>query len=338
MVVSGVNGGKSTLTIGDLSGHVLARATFDPMPRPVIANAGDIVPTAVRLAAGAAYYAEPTGRIHRLDPSGGDTVVATFPLASTQQELSFAVSPDGKQFIAIVLTLPPVHDPPPQDLSQPVFKEGSRWATELERATSGGTTESVLKTDLGPAPSGPLWSKVTTIAGWDQVGPVALLQTALAAQSPPASVRLPGTALVHLGSDGTHLDQLGGPGCGPLDELPDGTTLCYVGAFPRGYEVRTSSGQVIWQQDLAGGSYNNPLLSPDGRRIAVGNTLFTQGSTPASFARQSTPQLSAEAGGWVSPSTLAVGYPGRDTLQLVDVSDLQHPRDTGLTGQFIGTV
>lgn len=333
---TGWSGGKSILTIADLRGRALAQATFDSMPRPLIANAGDILPASVRVAAGAAYYADPTGKIHRLDPAGRDTIVAGFPLTTAQQELSFAVSPDGKQLIAIVITAPPVHDPPPKDLSQPFFKEGARWSMELERATAGGATESVLITDLGPAdrPTG----SVTTIAGWDHVGPVALLETVLAAQSPPASVRLPGGALTHLRADGTYLDRIGGSNCHPLDELPNGTILCYTGAWPRSYEVRTESGQVIWQQDLGGGFYYNPVLSPDGRRIAVEKTLFTQGLTPASVGRQSTPQSSTPAQGWVAADTLAVRADSSGTVQLVDVEDLQHPRDTGLKGTFVGTL
>jgi hypothetical protein len=334
----------SKLTIADSNGHVLAQRSFDPMPRPLITNAGDILPAQVRLAAGAAYYAEPTGRVHRLDLTGTDTVVATFPLTTTQQELSFAVSPDGKQVVAIVLTFPPVHDPPPADLSQPYFKEGSRWSTEFERATSGGATESVLKTDLGQVAVGPMSfsTAITTIAGWDDVGPIALLGTQLAAQEPPPSDRMTGTALVHLGADGTHLDQLGGPGCRPLDVLPNGTTLCYTGNFPHSYEVRTSTGQLSWHEDLAA-SYYNPVLSPDGQRIVAqtgeSSVLFAQRSVPASVARLSPPSTPQFSGlGWVGSSTLAGWSKASGTVLLVDVANLQHQRDTGLTGFFLGTL
>src|SRR5262249_26660162 len=77
---AGSSGGKSVLTIADVSGHTLAQATFDSMPRPLIANAGDILPTSVRVAAGAAYYAEPTRKIHRLRPPRAQTPVPAFSL------------------------------------------------------------------------------------------------------------------------------------------------------------------------------------------------------------------------------------------------------------------
>lgn len=334
-VLSGMYGTTSTVTIADLAGQVVARATFASMPRPLITNAGDILPAAVRLAAGAAYYAEPAGRIHRLDPAGADAVVATFPLTNAQQELSFAVSRDGRQLIAIVLTAPPVHEPPPKDISQPFFQPGTRWSEELESASAGGSTRSLATTDLGPAehPIGP----PVTIAGWDDQGPVALLNTSLAAQSPPASRKLPGSALVHLKLDGTLGNQIGGSDCHPLDELRDGTTLCYTGVWPSAYEVRSAAGQLIWRQDLAGGFYYDPMLSPDGRRIAVDNALFTQGVGPVSVARQVNPRLPVQAVGWVTASSLAIAA-GGGTVQIADVTDLAHPRDTGLAGMYIGTL
>jgi hypothetical protein len=334
-VLGGVYGSTSTLTIADLTGHPVARATFASMPRPLVTNAGDVMPASVRLAAGAAFYAEPTGKVHRLDPTGTDAVVATFPMTTTQQELSFAVSPDGKQLVAMVLTAPPVHDPPPSDISQPFFRPGTRWSEELELAPAGGATRSLTKTDLGPSDH-PVQS-VTTIAGWDDQGPVALIDTILAAQSALASRQMPGSALVHLGLDGAPHDRIGGSDCHPLGELHDGTTLCYTGAYPTAYEVRTADGQPIWRQDLAGAFYYDPVLSPGGRRIAVENTLFTESVSPASVARQLDPQPPVQVVGWVNAGTLAISASG-GSVQLADVTDLAHPRDTGLTGAFIGTL
>ena len=328
-------GPTSTLTVADMAGNVMTRASFASMPRPLITNAGDILPASVRLAAGAAYYAEPTGRIHRLDPTGTDAIVATFPLSNVQQELSFAVSPDGRQLIGMVLTAPPVHDPPPNDISQPFFQPGTRWSEELESASAGGSTHSLGRTDLGPSdhPIGP----TVTIAGWDDQGPVALLDTSLAAQSPPASREFPGSALVHLKLDGTRGDRIGGSDCHPLDELHNGTTLCYMGGWPTAYEVRSAAGQPIWRQDLAGGFYYDPALSPDGRRIAVDNALFTQGVGLASVARQVNPRLPVQAVGWVTADSRAIAASG-GAVQIADVTDLAHPRDTGLAGAFIGTL
>ena len=334
-ILTGQYAPSETLIIADLGGRALARATFASMPRPLITNAGDVLPAPVRLAAGAAYYAEPTGRIHRLDPSAGDTVVATFPLTTAQQELSFAVSPDGKQLIAMVLTAPPVHDPPPQNIEQPFFQPGTRWTAELDMATVSGATRTLARTDLGPA-VGRLQVPMM-IAGWDDQGPLALLDAQIATQQPLASRHLPGSALVHLGLEGTRRDQVGGPACRPLDELHDGTVLCYSGSYPTAYDVRSAAGQLLWRQDLGGAFYFDPALSPDGRRIAVENALFAQDTRPVSIARQSIPRLQVGAEGWVTATTLAVSGPSGG-VQVVDLSDLDHPRDLGLTGTFIGTL
>jgi hypothetical protein len=91
------------------------------------------------------------------------------------------------------------------------------------------------------------------------------------------------------------------------------------------------------RQDLGGGFYYDPVLSPDSRRIAVENALFTQNVRPASVARQASPQLRVQALGWVSATTLAIRA-GDGTVQLADLTDLDHPRGTGLAGTFIGTL
>jgi hypothetical protein len=336
IAVLGDSGGAVLLAIADLTGRVLVRATFAPMPRPLITNAGDLLPAQVHLAAGAAYYAEPTGRVHRLDAAGADMIVATFPVTTTQQELSFAVSPDGKQLMAMVLTGPSLHVPPPQDISQPFFQAGARWSEELELATAGGATRSLAKTDLGLAaqyaPPAP-----TTIAGWDDQGPLALLGTKLATQEPPPSTRMTGTALVHLGLDGATHEQIGGAGCRPLDELHDGTILCSTTEYPSVYEVRTAAGQLIWRQDLGGQYYGDPVLSPDGGRIATDRALFTHADRPASMARLGSIALQSQPVGWVSAGTLALTGPG-GTVQVAELGDLMHPRDTRLAGEFIGTL
>jgi len=88
---------------------------------------------------------------------------------------------------------------------------------------------------------------------------------------------------------------------------------------------------------LGGAFYFDPALSPDGRRIAVENALFAQDTRPVSIARQSIPRLQVGAEGWVTATTLAVSGPSGG-VQVVDLSDLDHPRDLGLTGTFIGTL
>ena len=102
--------------IVDTTGHVYAQASFVPAPPPAIGNAVPLLQSPIRTAAGAVFYADSTGAVHRLKADGSTSVVATFPLSSPQQELSYAVSPDGAHLIAIVLSTPALHNPPPQSL------------------------------------------------------------------------------------------------------------------------------------------------------------------------------------------------------------------------------
>jgi len=94
-LVSSAPGTPTSVEIVDSTGHVHAQTTFQPPPAPMIGNAAALLQSPVRTAAGAAYFADSTGQIRKLTPDGTVSMVAKFPLTSTQQELSYAVSPDG---------------------------------------------------------------------------------------------------------------------------------------------------------------------------------------------------------------------------------------------------
>lgn len=323
---------KASVTIAEQSGLVIASKTFDAMPRPLIGNAGAIMPRQVIVAAGAAYYSDPGGRIHRFDVSATDTVVATFPITNKQQELSFAVSPEGKQIMAIVMSTPPLHDPPPTSLADPLYQEGKPWTVETFLASAGGSATSIARRESAERVS------ITRLVGWDSVGPVAVLDALVGAQNPPPSLTYSGSALAHLGMDGAHLDQIGGPSCHPLDRSAGGV-LCYQGAYPRTYEVRTDAGALLWQQDLPRDSLNyNPALSPDGLRIVTaGGAVFSRGAQPASLARGIASNLAWPSQGWLTSDLFAAG--GADgKVVLVRVADIQNPMSTGLDGFFVGTL
>jgi hypothetical protein len=323
---------KASVTIAEQSGHIIASTTFDAMPRPLIGNAGAVMPRQVIVAAGAAYYCDPGGRVHRFDASGTDTVVATFPITNKQQELSFAVSPDGKQIMATVLSTPPLHDPPPKSLADPLYQEGKPWTVETFLANAGGSTTSIARRE-GAEPVSD-----TRLVGWDSVGPVAVLDALIGAQNPPPSLIYSGSALVHIGQDGAHLDQIGGPSCHPLDRSAGGV-LCYQGAYPRTYEVRTDAGALVWQQDLPRDSFHyNPVLSPDGLRIVTADgAVFSRDAQPASLARRMVSSLAAPSQGWLTSDLFAAG--GADgKIVLVHPGDLQNSISTGLEGFFVGTL
>jgi hypothetical protein len=252
-----------TVRIVDLKGHVRAAADFIAPPVPFIGPCAPILAPAVRVAAGGAYFADSTGAVHRLDPSGANTVIATFKLTSPQSMLSFAVSPDGGRLIAIIFSAPPVLNPIPPLGTDP-FVAGGHWTLDLANANAGSATTLALHKDYGTSPPTP---GPTLIAGWDDAGPTATLGSFICAQQQLPSVDYAGSELIHLGLDGTHIDQIGGAGCQPWDELRDGTVLCGAGDWA-GFSVRTRTGVALWSRQ-PGCCLLEPRLSPDGSAVVV---------------------------------------------------------------------
>ena len=332
LVNSNPTPGHATVKIVDANGRVHAEASFAPPPAPEIGNAAPLLQSPVRTVGGAVFYADSTGTVHKLKADGSTSIVATFPLTNAQQELSYAVSPDGAHLIATVLSTPPLHNPPPKSLGDPLFQDGGHWTLKLETADAGGSTTTTLQRDFGtvyPAP--------TQIVGWDEHGPVATLNTQIGAQQAPASGHIFGGPLIHLAADGTHLDTLGGPGCTVVDELPDGTVIC--DGDSTNVTVRTSSGASLWQASLPSDNYYYGLwLSPDGNSIAVQNVVVTSTSV-ASAARQSNggePPLTAL--GWLDAGTVVESNYPTGQVSLYQAGGLVKIRDLGVSGIFEGLV
>ncbi|HKW69638.1 MAG TPA: hypothetical protein VJP81_03570 [Candidatus Dormibacteraeota bacterium] len=340
-VVSGLPGGQlvnfyplpatASVKIVDANGQVRATATFVPPPAPLIGPAAVLLQSPVRTAAGAAFYSDNAGAVHKLMPDGATSIVATFPLTSPQQELTYAVSPDGAHLIAIVVTLPPVHNPPPQSLGDPLYQVGGRWSVKVQTADSGGPTTTTFERDLGPTYPVP---QLTEIVGWDNKGPLATLSTNLGAQQAPPSAHIFGK-LIHIASDGTHLEAIGGADCAAADELPDGTVLC--DSDWRSFSVRTSAGAILWQRSLPTDDYYFGLwLSPDGNAVAGRNAVFTASSvaSPARHGQTASSQLVAV--GWLNVNTVVAADQQSGQLSLYQASSMVKLRDLGISGVFAG--
>jgi hypothetical protein len=276
---------SSKVEIVDLSGKVVASADFTALPGPASpGGCGPITPPMVRVAAGAAFFVDSSGVVNRLDPNGTHTPVATLKLTTSQAIVSFAISPDGTQVIAIVISA----------------TAGGPATLDLEEATAGGpTTVAFHKVISGQG--------ATEITGWDAAGPTATLSSLLCVQQAPPSLEYTGTSLVHLALDGTHLDQIGGTGCLPWDELVDGSVLCGSPQWDS-FTVRSRTGSVLWgrQESL----YNEPRLSPDGHAVAfnadgqTATVLTATSSRPASSTRLSLPRYAFL--GWAGNSQIVV--------------------------------
>jgi hypothetical protein len=295
----------------------------------------------VRVAAGAVFYADGHGVVRRLGRDGSVTTVATFPATGSQQELSFAVSPDGRQLMASVLTAPPVHVPPPTTVEDPVFADNGHWSLELFTADAGQPAVSTFKRDLGGQ-----FPRPTVIVGWDAGGPLATINTQLATQQQTTSLRFAGDSLVHVGPDGTHLDQVAG-GCRPLDEAEDGSVLCLAGAVPGRYEIRRSSGELVWQQAAPDQPAGYPYVSPDGAHVAFENHVIGRDGRsltlgPAAAAGQGIPRGAILAQGWLDDHTVVGALVQADNsagkLGLVDLASPGQVRQLPQDGQFVAAL
>jgi hypothetical protein len=329
-------GSPATVEIVDRQGRVHAKATFQPPPAPKIGNAAPLMQSPVRVAAGAAYFADSTGAIRKLAPDGKVSPVATFPLTNSQQELTYAVSPDGAHVMAIVLSTPPLHSPPPQTLSDPLFVEGGHWTLAVETADAGGATTTTLRRDLGTTPA------PTLIVGWDAGGPLATLNSGLGTQGVPLSAHffgpdLGGAPLVHLAPDGTHLDRVGGSDCLAVDSVANGTVLCGSYSAPQ-FVVRSSSGTAMWQASLPSdaGSYA-PWLSPDANAIAVQGQLITRAGVASAPGSGGSAQSQLIALGWLDSHTIVEATQSAQ-LSLYGAQGFTKVRDLGIVGIFEGVL
>ncbi len=330
LMVIATPGSGSTMVVRvvDNGGHVHARAEFTPPAQPTLGNCADLLQPPVRVAAGAVFFADGTGAVHRLGLDSKVSDVTTFPLTGKQQLLSYAVSPDGSRLMAIVISTPPLHVPPPQTLGDPMFGPGT-WSLDLETASVGGPATTVLHRDLGsvfPAP--------TVITGWDAFGPTATLNSVLCTQGALASWRYNGT-LIHLAQDGTHLDAVGGAGCQAADELTDGTVVCGATDW-RSFSVRHADGTVVWS--AGAGELSNVRLAPDGDGVSSAEgTVYLRGAAhPASFARSA--GFQGEILGWADARTLVVFDNGRIGLAPATDPLVFKPLGLSVSGQSAQSV
>src|SRR5256885_7205350 len=141
----------NTVAIAGVDGYARAKTTFVPITSPTIGCFGTVTPQSAHVAAGKVYFADNKGVIRSLAVNGTVTVVATFPLTSTQQMLSFAVSPDGTKLLGTIFTLP-------ANLSACNGAWSGTFNFDAYSATSGGATpllyyDSRTQAQKIPAPS-----------------------------------------------------------------------------------------------------------------------------------------------------------------------------------------
>jgi len=321
-----------TVAIAGSDGIAKAKQTFKARSLPFIGNAGTIMQREARVAGGAVFYIDGNGAVRRLDVNGTVTQVTTFPFGQPQQEVSFAVSPDGKHLVASVFTLP-ARNPNAQHPPDPPYVAGSHAYLELFAADAGGSARSLVRTDLGTPTNN--W-KVLRVVGWDAMGPVVTLQQNLGSQQGSLGYGFEGWQLAHLDASGHPESPITPEDCYPWQELADMSVLCSSGSYGDIKLIAANGTKVV---SFPGASGPFLAVSPDGSRVAfLGGVQDRNGkhiTLPDTFFPE----------GWLDASTI-IGY--QDTksrfgatvgnMALVRLTDVARLDDLGFTGVLAGVL
>jgi hypothetical protein len=146
---------NTTVAIAGLDGRARAKTHFTPRSSPYAPDVAVILAAEAHVVTGVVYFVDGRGVVRTLDRSGRVRQVAVFPMTQKQQEISFAVSPDGKQLMAAILSLPSV-GPTPSPGGAPWPALIGPWKLEVDRADVGGphshSTSGNQQANLGAPP------------------------------------------------------------------------------------------------------------------------------------------------------------------------------------------
>ncbi len=324
----------NTLAIAGLNAVARAKASFQPRAIPYVGNAATVLPpNEAYVVHGLVYYIDGLGQVWTMGADGKQVAVARFPIGSPQQWASFAVSPDGCQVAAAILTLPAKG--PPQN-GGPFPTLVGPWKLETLIASKGGAARSLHTWTSSDYPGANGGFQNLTVVGWDSAGPLVVVGADLGTQNiaEVANMYFTGGAVTHLQADGTPGAAIQLPaGCMPQQITADGDITCSIpSADQQSIEVVSSSGQVLVQPfNVAAPTL--VAVGPGGL-IAVGGGWRNGGASgvlPANFGPE----------GWIDDHTLfgRVGTMagGFNHAALVHLSGSKATlEDLGFVGDYVG--
>jgi len=327
------SGRWDTVAIAGLDGYARAKTAFTPMRVPVVGcTGGAVLPQSAHVAAGRVYFTDGAGVVQSLSANGQITRVATFPLTSGQQMLSFAVSPDASQLLGAVLTVP----------SNPQFGcNGSNgvgdFTLDVYSVPAGGANtllhHEILQHNDPKLTINPV--NALALVSWDQVGPIATFPSEVVSQGHPPLNYAGSPVRVDLRT-GTVLNQVADPGsCYVQDIAMSGNFMCSLGVNGD-LSVRRPNGSEIWRAVRE--PKNNfflAFLSPDERRLAAahasGNGTDVVGQDGSHVALNLWPV------GWLDSATV-IGTNDAGNLSFAALNAPGTIVDIGFKGKFIGPV
>jgi hypothetical protein len=334
----------NAVAIAGLDGRVRARTTFASLPEPSMGCMGAILPPSAHVAAGKVYYADAKGIVRSLAIDGTVKTVARFPMTSSQQMLSFAVSPDGGRVLGTIFTIPKNAFPCDGSATTAAFR------FDAYTAMSGQASKLVYHLSWTHLPA-----KIMELTGWDALGPIGQYPSVLGTQGGG-----PGLALgVFVRIDPTTVkvrSNFSDPSsCMVWDSVASGAFVCLPGAVIRDgntdaqvtdqtVSVRRAAGIELWRATVtsANGAWS-PVLAPDGRHVIIccadnggpnlGTWVLGQDKSQIVVANGFTPE------GWLDSRTL-VGYSDTTPAGLAFAQSSDPTRFTvvAVAGNFLGTV
>lgn len=332
----------NTVAIAGLDGYARAKATFNPMPIPEMGCMGAIIPPSAHVAAGKVYFADGLGVVRSLGIDNKVTTVATFPMTSSQQMLSFAVSPDGAQIVGTVFTVP-------KTAFACTGASSGTFTFDAYRATGPSSSSLVYHQSWTTPPQ-----NLMALTGWDTLGPFGTYPTVWASQGGG-----PGSTLgVYVRVDAATLK----PGasfsdprdCQVWSSIATGAYACLKQAVAQGSNfvstgsVRLPDGKEAWAFSMvAVNAAFGAQLAPDAHRVSVccldvpvafGYAVLTDGAPVEPLVN------GFEVRGWLDQRTLIGEYHPNALVQppfdlsYVALSSPGVAVSMGFKGLFVGTV
>jgi hypothetical protein len=318
-----------------MDGYARAKATFRPRVGPSVPDAYVPVQGVAQVVGSGAYYIDGAGTVRVLRVGSHPQVVARFLLQPAQEDVWFAVSPDGHRVLAGIFTFPALGPLVP----------GTAWHTmvgpskfDLEMVTDGGPAKTLVHWSTAYGAEKPTIFPV----GWtsprrlnEMQGPVAMVGSPLASQN-----SWPGGPLYVIDDSGRKTTLLGGPNCDSASITSSGLIACSSG---RVVTVRDQTGPVLWTTHIDAFSAAYLFVSPDGQAISDGFHVERHvGGMVALPVRASGPPNEFRIEGWLDDHTV-VGRIVIDDVSEGDLAwiDINHPtvmHDLGFKGDFVATL
>ena len=316
-----------TVAIVGLDGYAKAKATFQPRVGPVVPDAYAPLQGVAQVVGSAVYYIDGAGTVRVLRVGSQPQVVARFSLQPAQEDIWFAVSPNGSRVVAGILTLPAL-GPNTPGTGWPTLV--GPWKFDLEMAASGGQTTTLVHSESAYAPDDQNhgWKPMFPI-GWTAAGPVVMLPDHVTSQN-----AWTGGALYLIDDSGKRTAQLGGSDCTAAGINSNGLIGCTTAAS-EAVGVRNATGKVLWSTHVSGALASNVRLSVDGLGILNDVQVETKAGgmiqTRSGFVTQ----------GWLDASTVTgrVQYAmSQGDLSWVAPGDPTNVHDLGFQGDFVAAI